>query len=713
MNRKRNEEVTLLQRKLQRTEIMEHQHSQPVANVIFPCSKCTKNFISPELLSAHIVRKHANIVRPAEATFDRNPSSTDTNLINTIKLELEVKQLKERLNAAEKDLHNHRTKHHRCRACSEDSSSATEKPPAKVLHSLGIQSNLTDDKDLNDKEAQTQTDTLPLSAEYAPISGNKPVEQTLSADLISKSDLQTFLEEQKQLFESWKAGERKTLNQEIATVKQNLVDVIQSMEKSERNTPIPETEENVWKDRYQELEQMYEISQKQAQQTIASFERVYAQKMEHMEKLLLETRASLPDTNQHHSHTTHVNQRLPHHSIGLKVVTLPTVAIEGESVTGRSKEIVRYDQSSNIISFESDQATSDKEEPQNVEPARKLAMKTPHVVVATIEPDTAKVSTPQSQSSQNALLISPKKQILNQFRARLKAIGVDPRSKQLFGENLCAAYKALADRREIQKQKHNHFFITRNQLLSKVEQLARGKADETSEAKVIVSKMSTDQPILVRKGIHSSSSRVSLTQSRLKASSALEVLPSKQKLHLPEMGTDSNVSKGKNFLVPGSQGPLYRPTIKLTDDDIITVHANVSHLSGQDDSIVIPNPSKRASISSYDQQVERLLHTPIKTIQPAIATSKPQGLIMQENSSDISGIVESISEQPKPVPKKRVLFNLDSTDNLQSAGPTPAPSGQQQTKEEYFQSQKNYDLHRAKVDDESDWNISSFDEDNK
>ncbi|XP_035890624.1 zinc finger protein DZIP1L [Anopheles stephensi] len=713
LNKKRNEEVTVLQRKLQRIETMEHQHSQQAASIVYPCSKCTKNFISPELLSAHIVRKHANIVRPSEATFDRKPSSTDTNLINTIKLELEVKQLKERLNAAEKDLHNHRTKHHRCRVCSEDSSSATEKPQAKVLHSIGIQSNLTDDKDSNDREAQTQTD-MPLTAEFAPITENKPKEQTPSADLISRLDLQTLLEEQKQLFESWKTGERKILNQEIATVKQNLADIIESMERSERNTPIPEAEQNVWKDRYQELEKMYEISQKQSQETIASFERVYAQKMEQMKKLLLETRAPEHDSDQHHARLTHVNKSIPCHLSGLKVVTLPTVAIEGSSVTDCTKEMVQNnDQSSNVISSESEQVESDKEIRPTIEPPKKPSMQIPRVVVATPELDTPKSSKSQSQSSQRALLISPKKQILNQFRARLKAIGVDPRSKQLFGENLNAAYKALADRRDFQKQKHNHFFVTRNQLLSKVEQLARGKVEETPQAKLIVGKMPADQPILMRKGTQPSSAKVHTAQPRLKASSALELLPSKQKLHLPEMGTDSNVSKAKKTsIVPGSQGSLYRPTIKLTDDDIITVHADVSHYPGQEESIIVPNPSKRASISSYDQQVERLLHTPIKSIQPANnASSKTQGLVLQENPPDISGIVEDVSMQPKPVPKKRVLFNLDSADNIQSAGRTPVPTGQQQTVEEYLRSQQKYDVRKTKVDDESDWNISSFDED--
>ncbi|XP_053668481.1 cilium assembly protein DZIP1L [Anopheles marshallii] len=724
MNKKRNEEVTLLHRKLQRVETMEHQHSQ-VTSVIYPCSKCTKNFISPELLSAHMVRKHATIVRPSETTaFDRKASTTDTNLINTIKLELEVKQLKERLNAAEKDLHNQRTKHHRCRVCSEDSSSATEKPPAKILHSVGIQSNLTDDKDLNDKEAQTQTDTQ-LAVESGAVPTIQPKEPVHSADLISKSDLQSFLEQQKLLFESWKTSERQTLNREIATVKQNLDDVILNMERSERNTPVPEVEDAIWKVRYKELEKMYEVSQKQTQQAIGSFEQAYTQKMEQIEKLLLQARPLEQNTtNTPDTAVTHVSQRVSNNSTGLKVITLPTIAIESESLTDHTKvmnETISHSQV--VMSSESEQAESDEDIGHAIEVVGKHqpTLKAPHHSIAAAIQEPFKDTKPPVQSSQSALLISPKKQILAQFRARLKAIGVDPKSKQLFGDHLNAACKALADRREVQKQKHNHFFITRNQLLSKVDQLTRIKVDETPPAKGVVRKMSVDQPILTRKGMHPTSAKAPTTQPRLKASSALDLLPSKQKLHLPEMistveSTDLNVFKGKTTLPPpGTQKPSYRPTIKLTDDDIITVHADMTHLSGAEEpTTTLPNMSKRASFSSYDQHVERLLHTPIKSIHPAIAIGKVQnhthGLLSQENPPDTSGAHDGMSIQPKPVPKKRVLFNLDKADYIQSTG-TSAPAGQQQTTEEYLRIQKKIEHQNVKVDDESDWNISSFDED--
>ncbi|XP_041788792.1 zinc finger protein DZIP1L [Anopheles merus] len=728
MNKKRSEEVTQLQRKLQRAETMEHQqHAQP----IYPCTKCTKNFISSELLNAHMVRKHAsNVQRTAEPTLERKPATTDTNLINTIKLELEVKQLKERLNATEKDLHLHRSKHHRCRVCSEDSSSATDRPPAKVLHSVAIQSNLTDDKDSNDeKVAQTQTETMPQSEKSAIDEQRK--DRAPAGDFISKSDLQSFLDEQRRLFESWKTGERQTLNQEIETVKRNLVDVIQTIEKSERNTPTPvvvDESGGIWKERYRELEKIYETSQRQAQEAIVSFEKVYTQKVEQLEKLLREARAIERKEIQNDSSTGHTDLGTPHSLTHLKTVTLPTVVIESVSVVEdpvqQKEEYTKHNMQT--ISSESEQAESDKEHETNtnietLKTHHQLAAKSSPLVETSQKPSQVTESKPQAQPSSQALLISPKKQILTQFRARLKAIGVDPRSKLLFGENLNAACKALADRRDVQRQKHGHFFVTRNQLLSRVEQLARVKIGDGAQTKESGQmKTAHDKPIVMGREKHFPSARGPVIKPRLKTSSAMELLPSKQKLHLPDTGAvqhhaDMNVFKSKAIFTGGSSAPPHRPTIKLTDDDIITVHADVTAMSGQEDLTITPNPSKRASISSYDQQVERLLHTPIKTIHPAAKTpDRVQDSTVEETiPSSNNETIDSVSTL-KPIPKKRVLFNLDKEDYTRTLGTSVVVSAGQPgpVAEEYARSHQKPNAHTvSKVDDESDWNISSFDED--
>lgn len=145
--RRKNEEIVSLHRKLQRAENANAQQ------VVYPCSKCTKNFISLELLNAHMARKH---LEKMVGSAGRKHSETDSNLINTIKLELEVKQLKERLNAAEKDLMDQRSRDHRCHECSDERMKDRERKSKPVEgRSVGIQSNLEDAKDVNEKEVQT------------------------------------------------------------------------------------------------------------------------------------------------------------------------------------------------------------------------------------------------------------------------------------------------------------------------------------------------------------------------------------------------------------------------------------------------------------------------------------------------------------------------------------------------------------------------------
>jgi hypothetical protein len=64
-------------------------------SVLFPCSKCSKVYDSQAHLDGHIARRHSNI-------------KNDENLLNSIKFEIEIRQLKERLAAKEVELNNFR-----------------------------------------------------------------------------------------------------------------------------------------------------------------------------------------------------------------------------------------------------------------------------------------------------------------------------------------------------------------------------------------------------------------------------------------------------------------------------------------------------------------------------------------------------------------------------------------------------------------------------
>lgn len=249
---KSNEENELLQKKLKRQEAI----NQP----IFPCNKCTKNFLSAELLENHVLRKH------------QESKDKDSHLINTIKLELEIKQLKERLNMTEKELKEATGKSMDCERCRENSK--------RKFENVGIQSNF-EEKEKDDVE---------------------------------KDAVLELLNNQMKHFEEWKHNEETRYRCEITELREKLDETIEML-KQEASTRdahppapaprrlviaekcigtsksveslnlsiAPKPEDTLWKTRYEELEKMYEEHQQRMTSTVTSIERMYSEKMADIE----------------------------------------------------------------------------------------------------------------------------------------------------------------------------------------------------------------------------------------------------------------------------------------------------------------------------------------------------------------------------------------------------------------------------------------------
>ena len=255
----RDEEILLLQKKLQKQEILHRK--------VYPCTRCTKNFISSELLSVHMLRKHKHN-EESKSIVDK-----DSNLINTIKLELEIKQLKERLNNSEKELmDNRKIVLQECQKCIENSLK-------QFLH-VGIQSNF-EVKEKDEKEK----------------------------DYIEKRDLQGILGSQLKQFEEWKIAEEKKYSSEILDLRTKLDKTIELLKHKEESTVIPEPvtpmniaekcvgtnrqiliekmtqvapepePENHWKLRYQELEE----NQRKISSSVIHIEKMYSEQIRKIE----------------------------------------------------------------------------------------------------------------------------------------------------------------------------------------------------------------------------------------------------------------------------------------------------------------------------------------------------------------------------------------------------------------------------------------------
>ncbi|XP_055642048.1 cilium assembly protein DZIP1L isoform X2 [Toxorhynchites rutilus septentrionalis] len=674
-----------------------------------------------------MTRKHFELSIPTgdgkQQSSGRKFSETDSNLIQTIKLELEVKQLKERLNATEKDLIDQRDRHcHSCTAGANQvvAAAAAVGQVAIEHHSVGIQSNLVDTKDVDEKEVQTsidsQTKTPPRLSPTPPILSPSPTRQPQlpplpPVDYISKSDLDAILREQREQFDSWKSIERQKFNQEIESVRKSLTETIQELEKRDRTTPPPpaqvvtierntEQDDNIWKRRYHELELMYENSQRQVRETIENIESAYGEKLKQFERLMDRKEETAPVSV---ASAPKVAPRLPHkptEKLPIKALVdnlekqIPVRNVSKSSVVESNESDVDEDIQQHDSPSEEDEQTESDEEIRSLEAARakllaRINVVSPPVVAAQQGDIPAKA--PKKP------LNSPRRQILNTFKHRLKALGIDPKANTLPKDDLDAATEALAERRDTNKKKHKSFFITRKQLAATVDQITKGKMGEPRFAKPKVDEKTKPVPTL----------RLSYQASDRKSS--LDLLPSRMKLasSLGERQIDqkqpamkSNIFKAKSTSAASSSAIPALPEVTLTSDDIITVQAEIHTVT----EVKATSPV----LSDHAQTLERLLETPVKRVgtPPDVIASAERGL-KETNESDISDILEAVPLQPKPIPKKRVLFNLNNSESTEKERyEVPTSSADKP----FGPTLSSTAIEVSKVDEESDWNISSFEE---
>ena len=114
------------------------------------------------------------------------------------------------------------------------------------------------------------------------------------------------------------------------------------------------------------------------------------------------------------------------------------------------------------------------------------------------------------------------------------------------------------------------------------------------------------------------------------------------------------------------------PIVEMNDDHIIIaqpiepiheIHPKRHSLT----KITEIEPKPLTKVNEIESKLERLLETPVKTIDSntslAASSLDLRKYANSDDISDISEILDFVPIQPKPVPKKRVLFNLDEIKN--------------------------------------------------
>lgn len=275
-----NNEVVQLHKKITQIEA--------IREVVYPCHLCTKNFISNEALNVHIGRKH-RVGTPSSnlAGSTVREKDNDMQLINTIKMELEIKQLKERLNAAERNI-------------KERSGSSKLQPQDQVITAMpmrhvGIQSNLADYKEKDE-----------LSSEAAESEASERKEQLHG------------LAERLSSFEAWQAQLKQSNEDFIKGINQKLEDLTIALEQTKQHaetkaatpataedrvaTPCLEDLERILTEKVAEIGK---VSANKLEEVVQQLEVGYKEKLEALERDLkrLSVR-KLPTTEVEQAATT-------------------------------------------------------------------------------------------------------------------------------------------------------------------------------------------------------------------------------------------------------------------------------------------------------------------------------------------------------------------------------------------------------------------------
>ncbi|XP_050341955.1 cilium assembly protein DZIP1L [Bactrocera neohumeralis] len=231
-----NNEILQLHKKITQIEA--------IHEVVYPCHLCTKSFISNDALNIHISRRHGMRTTNNVAVLGRTNNSNDAGiserhtetstgtkerehndlqLINAIKLELEIKQLKERLNNAERDIRE------RNMTTSNSSRRGTPREPTKTVKSIAIQSELLEIKEQDDGADATLNSASTDSSEM----------RERKAQL---NKLQTKIQE----FEAWRQMQQTNNEESIAEINRKLGEIVHTLEETKTAptmTPVTATVE--------------------------------------------------------------------------------------------------------------------------------------------------------------------------------------------------------------------------------------------------------------------------------------------------------------------------------------------------------------------------------------------------------------------------------------------------------------------------------------
>ncbi|EDW43505.1 zinc finger protein DZIP1L [Drosophila sechellia] len=614
-----NSEVVQLHKRITQIEA--------IREVVYPCHLCTKNFISNEALNVHIGRKH-RVASPPSLTSatgkekDRD-KATDVHLINTIKMELEIKQLKERLNAAERNI-------------KERSTGSKRVSPRQEQRHVGIQSNLAEPKEKDEDSGEAR-----------------------QSEASERKEQLTGLVERLSNFEEWQTQLKQSNEQFIQDINKRLEGLSHALEQSkEASASTPPLEDRVATPCLEDLERILtekvaeigKVSAHRLEEVVYHLEEGYKEKLEALERELKQLSvqkvppepvqtvpvvSKIPkpvvrkeETNidrirkqveseflkQKHDDDTYSIEEVPRKSSENpfpQLVTQVQVVEKEQSSAGSSGSNPTYTKSPRepFPSKPETKETTDvsdslsQEETENEE-ERSLTEEEGTDVPTSESEAPREDPKPKTIKPSGRIIKSPQKPITRKdarkmVNRKLMPHGFDMKSKGISNTSLNRVNSELTEHRNKLKLQHPHFYATRNRIRKFVEKLCSAKFSERAE--MLLKHKSPLKPMEVPgKGIPMSA--ISEKSEEDIASSQAEEQEDEQ--------TDSSEQQSRS-----------------------------------------PSPQRLVS-RDFKARLEEILIKPAATIRGASKSS--------------------LSSRPVPLPRKRVMFNTteggssfnDSDDNL-------------------------------------------------
>lgn len=457
---KAQEKIQLLQGQSKRSSLAGNDEMPTASSTLFRCEQCTKNFLSEELLRAHTNRKHN-----ARECPDQQHE----------KLQSELKQLKEKMNAAEKEIFqidssndNNESAATMTKAKSESVLAAQtvcstcSKKSETVVSSVAVQ--CEDEKTLEQVQPSNAVDVSHVEAQQIPNKPNEiPVESAITS-APSNAHEQTIAELKAEVTELQNALRKKFVEEQVANERETSENMVSASDKIV-----------VIEQRFTEFETKYEQSQHEFIESFRNLdERInknYINDIHDTIKEIVEKSLGRYDTPAGNAApTTTMATTAQVHENGTNdtvVVAEARPASRTEKVDPKM-ELIDDDQSSESMST-GDDASAEK-------PAIEIQKASPR-------PEVRPKSAARRPSKADAV---------NEFESRLHQIGVDTNVPGLSTPHTAEVAKELAEERAEIKKAHKSFASTRNKLNSEVERIAKAKMTSASSVTSLSSHRTDD-----------------------------------------------------------------------------------------------------------------------------------------------------------------------------------------------------------------------------